>query len=395
MTEPTPSHTGTPAPARPLPRWVPWLIAATPVFPPLYAAAFGTLRTLRDLPKSVQYVLWFFVGTQLLAALLAPQPLLSLPLAAARALLVLAMISAGMYLRDSRRLRYVVWGELIVFATAWTFTLATGGPESILNRLGHPYYYFVSLGLLCTVALWIIVSWKGANPWWRFPAGAFALATLIASGSRGPILALAAGALAAVLVGNFRYLRALALIGLIGVTALGFIPAVRDVNPAERIATSGLSGRDQVWQGALNAFKDNPLGGQGPYQIGPFLTYLNKDGCHLTPTLEQAGVTCPQWLARFSGAWLIAHNVLLHSLAETGVIGTLGLIILYGFGAVVVWRSRDGLLLAIFWGFTAMNMVDVVTAVPSPHFSELFWVAVGMAIVSAPRVIRSPVELKT
>jgi hypothetical protein len=65
------------------------------------------------------------------------------------------------------------------------------------------------------------------------------------------------------------------------------------------------------------------------------------------------------------------------------VIGTLGLLALFVLGAVATWRVRDGLLLAIFWGFMAMNVVDVVTALPSPHFSELFWVAVGIALAQA------------
>lgn len=366
-------------PDRTLPRWVPWLIALTPVVPPLYVAAFGALGRLRELPVLLQRVLMFYVAAQLLAAVFTPSPLLSVPLAGARALLILAMIAAGVYLRDARTLRPMVWGYLIVFATAWAFSLIEIGPQAIQSRLGHPFYYIVSLGLLGVIALWMIVSWKGASPWWRFPAGAFALATIIAAGSRGPLLALAVGALAAVAAGSYRYLRALALLAVIGAAAFGLVPQLRNLNPLERLATINLSGRDEVWQGAIHAFRASPLGGQGPYQLGPYLTYLYKDGCHLNPTLEQAGYTCPAWLERFSGAWLIAHNAFLHSLGEAGIIGTLGLGALFLAGAVAVWRTRNGLLLSIFWGFTAMNFVDVVTTVPSPHFAELFWVVVGIA----------------
>ena len=359
-----------------------WLIALIPVIPPLYLAAFGALGQLRALPRPIQYVLAFFAGTQLLAALFTPSPLLSLALAAARTLFVLAMIAGGMYLRDSAALRPLVWGYVAVFLTAWVFTISTVGLAGLQSRLGHPYYYYVSLGLIAAVCLWIVVSWKGASPWWRFPVGALALVTLLASGSRGPLLAYAVGALAAVIAGNRRQLRSLALLAVIAVAALGLIPSVRTFEPVQRLLTLGLSGRDQVWEGAVRAFEKSPVGGEGPYQIGPYLSFLYTDRCQLTPTLEQAGIHCPAWLARFRGAWLIAHNVVLHSLAETGVLGTLGLLAVMALGGVAVWRTQDGLLLAVFWGFTAMNLVDVVTAVPSPHFAELFWAVLGIAFRS-------------
>ncbi len=356
-----------------------WLIALIPVIPPLYLAAFGALGQLRRLPRAVQYVLAFFTASQLVAALFTPAPLLSLGLAAARTFFVLAMIAGGAYLRQSAALRPLVWGYVAVFVTAWAFTLTTVGVAGLQSRLGHPYYYYVSLGLIAAVCLWLVVSWKGASPLWRFPVGALALVTLLASGSRGPLLAYAVGALAAVIAGNRRQLRSLAVLAVIAVAALGLIPSLRSFPPVERLLTFGLSGRDQVWEGAVRAFENSPVGGEGPYQIGPYLAFLYTDRCQLTPTLEQAGIHCPAWLARFRGAWLIAHNLVLHSLAETGVIGTLGLLAVMLLGGVAVWRAGDGLLLAVFWGFTAMNLVDVVTAVPSPHFAELFWATLGMA----------------
>jgi len=373
------------------PRHLAWLIALVPLFPPLFAAALGTLGRLRDLNRTVQLVLGGFLVAQLVAALFTPQPLLSVPLALARAALLLAMIAAGVYLRDSRWLRPLLWGHLAVFVTAWVFTLVTVGPSlGPAGRLSHPLYYFVSLGLVSAVSLLILVSWKGASPWWRFPAGALAVLTLVASGSRGALVALAVGSLAAVLAGNLRYLRALGLVVLTGVLAVGVVPDLRaslpvegGAAPATNLTSTNLSGRDEVWEGAIRAWQASPVGGQGPYQAGPFLDFLVRDRCQLSPALEDAGVNCPAWLDRFRGVWSTAHNVVLHSLAETGVIGTLGLLALFVLGAVATWRVRDGLLLAIFWGFMAMNVVDVVTALPSPHFSELFWVAVGIALARA------------
>ena len=58
------------------------------------------------------------------------------------------MIAAGVYLRDSRNLRPLLWGQLVIFATAWGYTLLTQGFAGVQERLGHPYYYVVSLGLV-------------------------------------------------------------------------------------------------------------------------------------------------------------------------------------------------------------------------------------------------------
>ncbi|MFC6749943.1 hypothetical protein [Deinococcus aquaticus] len=68
----TPEHQPLPHPARP--RWVGWLIALVPVFPPLYFAALACLGHLRTLPLTARRVLFFFAATQLIAALFTPAP---------------------------------------------------------------------------------------------------------------------------------------------------------------------------------------------------------------------------------------------------------------------------------------------------------------------------------
>lgn len=391
MTAPPPLHAEPSAPdssasqaARP--KWVPWIVALVPVFPPLYLAAFGAWSSLRDLPRTARTVLLVCAALQLAAALFTPRPLESLALAALRLVFFAAMIAAGLYLKDSRHLRPLVWGYASVFAVAWGYELLTHGTARLLEaRLGHPFYYTVSLGLIAVTTLWLLVSWKGAAPWWRFGLGGVALLTLVATGSRGPFLALAIGAVLAVLVGNLRYLRALGVTALIVVAALGLVPGVRDFALVERFANGNLSGRDQVWAGALRAFGDSPIGGQGPYQIGPYIKFLYDDRCVVTAALAEAGQTCPAWLEPYRGVWLTAHNLFLHSLAETGVLGTLGLLLLLAYAARAVWRTRDGLIVSIFFGYLGISLVDVVTVGPSPHFAELFWLVVGMAFAHAVR----------
>ncbi len=358
-----------------------WLIALIPIFPPLYLAALGALGHLRTLPLTARSLLFFFASTQLVAALLTPRPLLSLGLAAARTLLILAMIAAGVYLRDSRNLRPLLWGQLLIFVTAWGYTLLMQGWAGVQDRLGHPYYYVVSLGLVAVVALWITVFWRGGG-WWRWPAGGLALVTFLAAGSRGALLALIVGSVATILLAGRRGARRWTLLplGLLAATVLAVSALQLPVTPITRLLSDQTNGRNFIWADAYAAWQTSPLGGVGAYQGGPYLTYLYKDGCQLTPTLEANQVSCPAWLSDLSSAWLIAHNTWLHWLMETGVIGLTGLVAVYGYGLYAVARSRDALLIAVLFGYTAMNVVDVVIAVPSQHFAELWWAMLGMGL---------------
>ncbi len=378
----TPEHQPLPHPARP--RWVAWLIALVPVFPPLYFAALACLGQLRTLPLTARRVLFFFAATQLIAALFTPDPLLSVGLAAARTLLILAMVAAGVYLRGSQALRPLLWGHLLIFASAWAYTLNTQGWAGVQERLGHPYYYVVSLGLVAVIALWITLYWKGGG-WWRWPAGAAALATLLAAGSRGPIIALITGTLAALAFQQGRR-RPWVLLPAVAIVLTATLSTRLDIplQPVERLLNDQTSGREFIWRDAVQGWQTAPVGGVGPYQGGPYLTYLFKDGCQLTPTLQRNEISCPDTLSRWSSVWLIAHNAWLHWLLETGVIGTAGLLTVMGYGLWRATRQGDPLTLAVLFGYTAMNVVDVVIALPSQHFAELWWVLIGVTLRPAP-----------
>ena len=377
------------APVSPPPRWVSWLIALTPIFPPLYLAAFATLGHLRRLPLTARRVLFFFAATQLIAALFTPAPLTSVGLAALRTAEALAMVAAGAYLKDSRFLRPLLWGQLAIFASAWAYTLGTQGWEGVQARLGHPYYYVVTLGLVAVIALWLIVFWRGGG-WWRWPAGLFALATLLASGSRGPLLALFTGSVAALAFQRGKQRRPWLLLPAVGLVVLAMVSFKAQIpfKPVERLLNDQTSGRELVWKDAVQGWQTSPIGGVGPYQGGPYLTYLFKDGCQLTPTLERNEIRCPESLSRWASVLLIAHNVWLHWLLETGVVGTMGLLTVTLYGLWLSVRQGDPVALAITFGFSAMNMVDVVLTLPSVHFSELWWCLLGTLLIGESKTNR-------
>ena len=364
------------------PMWVRWLIALVPIFPPLYLIAFGNLKMLKTLPRTAKYMLYFFAVTQIVAALFTPDPLLSLGLTTLRVFFILAMISAGIYLRDSRNLRPLLWGQLAIFGTAWIYTLMTQGVLAVQERLGHPYYYVVSLGLVTVISLWIILFWKDGSLWWRIPIGIIVCITFLAAGSRGPLLALVIGTVAGFAFHrNHRYIWIFLVTAFLLFLSVGVARYQIPIKPIARLLNDQTSGRNEIWHEALEGWETAPIGGVGPYQGGPYLTFLFKDGCHLTPTLERNNINCPVSLNRWSSVWLIAHNAWLHWLLETGIIGLTGLSLLMAYILRRAFLLGDSLVIAILYGFTAMNIVDVVIAVPSPHFAELWWICVGISLV--------------
>ncbi|WP_293172179.1 O-antigen ligase family protein [Oceanithermus sp.] len=356
-----------------------WLIALVPVFPPLYLAAFAALRYWRALGPLARGVVLFYLGTQLVAALLTPNPLASVPLALVRGLFVVALVLAGARLADPRWLHYLLVGLVVVYLLAFASSWQAYGALWWQRRLVHPYYTTVSVGLAGALGVLLVLDWR-ARWWWKLPVGALALAALVFSGSRGALAVLVVGALMALLARGRRYVGGLALGGVLAALAYATVSLGQHVPALQRLLSLGLSGRDRVWQGALEAIRTHPWGGVGPYQLGPWLDYLYRGGCNLWKGAAHLGLSCPSWLEPFHGAWLIAHNLLLHALGETGIVGTTGylaLLALLGYAAV---RSREPLLVAIFFGYLVMSLVDNPMAVPSLHLAEVFWVAGGMAL---------------
>ncbi|GEM90037.1 O-antigen ligase family protein [Oceanithermus desulfurans] len=356
-----------------------WLIALVPVFPPLYLAAFAALRYWRALGPLARGVALFYLGTQLAAALLTPEPLVSVPLALLRGLFVLALVLAGVRLADPRWLHYLLAGLAVVYLLAFWTSYDAFGAQFLARRLVHPYYTTVSIGLAGALGVLLALDWRGPAVW-RLGVGLLALLALAFSGSRGAMAVLVVGVVIGAVVKSGRFAWGAATAGALA-TAVYVIGSLgQHVSSLARLLSLNLSGRDRVWEGALEAIRSYPWGGVGPYQLGPWLGYLYKQGCNLWVGARYLGLGCPGWLEPFYGAWLIAHNLLLHALGETGVVGTLGflsLLALLGYAAV---RSREPLLVAIFFGYLVMSLVDNPMAVPSLHLAEVFWVAGGMAL---------------
>ena len=365
-------------------RWR-WLVALVPLFPPLYFVSFAFLKHWRVLGPTARRFVLFFLATQLLAALFTPNPLLSLPLAAVRSLFIISLLIAGSVLREVGWFRYLLWGITAVLVIALYTSWIHAGGHFLLRRLSHPYYSTVSLALAAAIVLWYVIDWSEAPLWTRAGLAIIAVAALLYSGSRGALIGFTAGVVAAAAFAHQRrYLTGTAITAGIIATAY-LLTRFFHILPLERLLNlTHLSGRDEVWRSALHAFSQHPIGGVGPYQLGPWLDKLYNHTCTLWHGLVLIGYkTCPDWLLQFYGFWLIAHNTILHSLGETGVIGTAGLVALLGLVGYAALRSQNAFLISLFFGYMVLGLVDNPISVPSLHLAEAFWVAGGMALAQA------------
>ena len=359
-----------------------WLIAIVPIFPPIYLLAFYFLRYWKAAGPILQKIFIFYFSTQIIAAALAPNPTLSILLAILRSLFIFSLILTGIYLKSKEWLYYLLYGLLFVYILAFWTTWHVYGDLWWHHRLAHPYYTSVSVGVAAAVGLLLILSWT-AKWWVKLPLVFLALAALLFSGSRGALALLLVGLTLAILATEQLRSKWLIIGGVLSTTIYTIFSLGQNIPSLGHLLSLNLSSRDRVWQGALEAIRSHPLGGVGPYQLGPWLTLGAKKLFLWTGARALGFKEFPAWTKSIYGSWLIAHNLLLHSLGETGIIGTVGFFILLSLLGYAAFRSREPLLVAIFFGYLAMSLVDNPMAVPSLFFAEVFWVAGGMALVQA------------
>lgn len=365
------------------------LIALVPIAPPLYVVGLRAVTLWRELPLLTQRILLIFIVLQGLSGLFTPEPLLSVPFALLRGAFIGAMICAGFYLGNTRAFQALLWGEIATLIIALVTTVLRHGEGFWNIRLEHPLYWPVSIGLSAALAFLFAFVREDFPRLLRGSLISLSILGLLLSGSRAAQGAAVLGALVICLRllnprAWRRFATSLGIAVLISVGVSYLTPGQTAVgsgqNPIARSIDTGLdlNGRGVIWGQAWNAFLEHPLGGVGVFQIGPSLPALMLP-CKLFPPVEPFG-PCPPLLEKLNGAWNIAHNVFLHGLAETGVLGLLGWLALLGFLGFAAYHSGEPLLLGLYVAFMTVNMVDNSTLVPSPHYAEVFYVAMGIAV---------------
>ncbi|WP_188971559.1 O-antigen ligase family protein [Deinococcus aerolatus] len=362
-----------------------WIRVWLALLAPLYffaPVAVLALPALRRLPRAAWWVLGFYALSQQLPALLTPEPLLSSGLALGRTLLVFGFMALGASLNSTRQLAPLGVGLALVYVTALGLTVGDG-LNPLSQRLGHPYMTPITLGLAGAAGIWLAL-FAGGRLWWRVPLGTLALGILLLSGSRGPLAAALAGAALGFAVRQNRRV-ALGILAGAALLAGGFYLGQRlDLPAVSRLSKADTSGRDLVWNNALSVIRSEPVSGVGTYRLGTRLSPPGE-GCTLWPAPDGRVTPCPTWIERLGQPWLIAHNVTLQQLAETGPLGLLGLFVLLGVVVAAAWRQRDPLGLAILSGLLVATANDNTLIVPGAFVGELFWVTAGSVLARMPQ----------
>lgn len=369
------SSGSSPAPAR----WISaWLALLAPLYPTSFLAVFN-LQRLRELPLAARWLLAAYALSQQLPAVLAPDPLLASVLALVRTTLLLGMVSVGVSITRSEAIRPLGFGLAAVMLTALAFS-AQSGLDVLASRLSHPYMTSNNLGMAGTLALFLALFTPGstrAQQWARWTLGGLALTTLLLAGSRGALAAAVLGTLIGVALQGSRRVILGALLGaaLLGGGAL--LGERAGVVSLTRLSTADTTGRDLVWANTLSVIQAHPWGGVGTFQLG---RALMPGDCSLFEATDGTRTPCPEWLAVLGQPWIIAHNLTLHQLAETGPLGTVGLLGLILVGLLgAVWR-RDALAGAVLSGLLLATVNDNTLLLPSPFFAEAFWILMGVQL---------------
>lgn len=359
------------------PKWlIPWLALLAPLYVISPVAILG-ISALRFLPTQVLWVLGVYAVTQQISALFTPEPLLASGLALVRTMLMFGLLGIGVWLKSTDHIESMVIGLSMVFVTALSVSFFQDANFAI-HRLNHPYMTPTTLGIGAALGMWIAIFSKSLLIW-RFPLFILSFIIMLLSGSRGAIISCLVGLLFGsmtkkVVLSIYSYISIF--IGLFLIVVL--FSSQESLSFIGRLLNLGFNGREVIWYNTIMIIKNNILGGIGSYRLGYYLGTPNH--CFLFEThVQNTKNNCPQWLTDIGQPWLIAHNAILQQLAETGIIGTVGFVILFGFILFKIFSSEsiNPLPKAVISGFLVFNIVDNSFIVPSPFYGEFFWVLVG------------------
>lgn len=202
---------------------------------------------------------------------------------------------------------------------------------------------------------------------WLLAAGLTLILAL--TGSRGALMALGTSTGVLVLTWLLRddvrarfpaimrpLLRRRVLIGVTALALVGFIAGIYLFTFSGNLSTGDMNRLD-LWRSAVAMITDHPLTGVGPYQYGSALRWYGDP-----------------FLAEHQDRLVTAHNLPLHTLAESGILGgaaSLLLAVVFARvwfarwrGATVGYRRRLEGGLAALAGFGVQSMVDTFTITP-------------------------------
>ena len=196
---------------------------------------------------------------------------------------------------------------------------------------------------------------------------------LVQTGSRGGLIALAAGVMTLVLRRGSLMVKVLNGLGLMALLGVFFLAALQsDIMRArfeETIEEGDVARRERIYPTAFEMFQEKPLLGWGPisstYELGMRLGHPEEETKN-------------------------PHNLVLFGLVSTGLIGSLPLFAGLAFCGLSAWKKRSGpqgiLPLAMFVAVMVANMSGLWL------FNKLHWLVMAYALASLYHVAHQRID---
>lgn len=322
-----------------------------------------------------------FLGTMLIAVLFSQNIRLSLDVFQGHILRILIVFIAAATIRSRQQILLLV----IILAisinidniyAAWQYFKNPAGYRPV-GFNNNATFYATHLLEITIISLVAIVDCKNLLPRYRLLFSmtvGFSFVMLVLNQTRGAWLALAAVFFAYGLINRQHWRKVIVLVLIMSFgfgTALAVSPSLQErFTSITNVKHETNTERILMWQSSLEIFKDYPLTGVGP---GGFYYYYNQ--VYISPLAKEQGHTSP-------------HNNLLLSLTETGIIGIIGLLYLWGyllyFFARDYWLHPDRI-----WSLAAL-LVTVAILVQgltdhnfqNPSIMRLYWFIIGIAFAA-------------
>lgn len=294
----------------------------------------------------------------------------------------------------SRDFRVVVWAFLAGSVVTGAYSIATGsfGAAGRLSGIFDPNYFAAELIPAILVSFFLALTKRGRVRALAVLVLAFDMVAFALAQSRGGIIGLFVGLIAAVALAGRARPRVIAAVLIIGAIAVGYYFEFAPYHLRSTFSTSlagASSGRADEWKIALRMFRNHPFGGVG---LGNFVAL---EPSYSTQTFNL------NFVHLVVGRPLVAHNSYLEVAAELGfggvalLAGILGLVWYRAGRALAVFASAREPLEFYVRGLVA-GAIGMFTAYffLSGQYEKQLWLVLGLlaAIPALARQARTHLE---
>lgn len=290
-----------------------------------------------------------------------------------RSILMLSFITIGFAYDQKMIIKGMIFGSFVTSLISILYTLLSD-VDIYRGRLSHPFMTSTSLGIIaafgCVAMFYYLQKYKILT----LPLFITFLVVIL-SGSRSALIFLGMSFLVVIIKYKYNLLKIFSL------AAIALCAILLAENSQfyflNRLISSDSTSRNIVWYNSISSLSIESIMGHGMYQLGSTIGF-GVEGCSLWSSSMTSN--CPVWLERLSGFWIYAHNGLLQSYFESGILGVLGLLMIISMSIINGIASKQYLAISILIGLLFVNSFDNTWIVPSAGVSEMFWIVIGICL---------------